>query len=144
MQIDAAKVADILGGDRVLDRAVASLADLEAAVSAGLPVGSLDETARYVALDRKSAADIKDRLVPRATRARRRRLKLAESERVARLARIMALAEYVWESKEDARAFMSEPHALLGNRAPLDLAETELGARRVEDLLMKLEYSLPA
>nr|MBA4159960.1 DUF2384 domain-containing protein [Gemmatimonadota bacterium] len=110
----------------------------------GLPIGSLDETARYVAADRKAAAAIKDRLVPRATRLRRQRLKLAESERVARLARIMALAEFVWEGKEDARTFMSEPHALFGDQTPLALAETELGARRVEDLLMKLEYSLPA
>ncbi len=144
MPIDAAKVAEILGGRRVLQRDVATLADLERVVIDGLPIGSLDETARYVAADRKAAAAIKDRLVPRATRSRRQRLKLAESERVARLARIMALAEFVWEGKEDARTFMSEPHALFGDQTPLALAETELGARRVEDLLMKLEYSLPA
>nr|MBA4160167.1 hypothetical protein [Gemmatimonadota bacterium] len=74
MPIDAAKVAEILGGRRVLQRDVATLADLERVVIDGLPIGSLDETARYVAADRKAAAAIKDRLVPRATRLRRQRL----------------------------------------------------------------------
>jgi uncharacterized protein (DUF2384 family) len=32
----------------------------------------------------------------------------------------------------------------LGGERPLDLARTDLGARQVEELLMKLEYALPA
>jgi putative toxin-antitoxin system antitoxin component (TIGR02293 family) len=55
----------------------------------------------------------------------------------------MALAEQVWENREDALEFLNAAHPLLGSRPPLEVAETELGARRVEDLLMKLEYSLP-
>ena len=54
------------------------------------------------------------------------------------------LAEEVWESREDARQVLTTPHALLGGERPLDLAQGELGARRVEDLLWRLEYSLPA
>ena len=61
-----------------------------------------------------------------------------------RLARVMALAEEVWESREDARQFLTTPHALLDGERPLDLARNELGARRVEGLLYRLEYSLPA
>ena len=56
----------------------------------------------------------------------------------------MALAEEVWESREDARQFLTTPHALLDGERPLDLAQSELGARRVEELLWRLEYSLPA
>lgn len=144
MTIDAARVADILGGEKVLYHRVRSLADLQQVVAEGLPVKALDQVARYVGGDARTAASIKDRLVPRATRARRTRLKLAESERVERLARIMAMAEEVWEDREDAQAFLSEPHPLLDGRTPLELGETELGARRVERLLMHLEYSLPA
>jgi uncharacterized protein (DUF2384 family) len=55
----------------------------------------------------------------------------------------MALAEAVWEDEDDARAFMNEEHPLFEGRTPVEMADTELGARRVEELLMKLEYSLP-
>lgn len=143
MTIDAARVADIMGGEKVLHHRVDSLSDLQEVVAGGLPIRALNETARYVAGSARAATALKDRLVPRATRSRRTHLKLMESERVERLARLMAMAEEVWEDAEDARAFMNEPHALLGEKTPLEMAGTELGARLVERLLMKLEYSLP-
>lgn len=77
-------------------------------------------------------------------RARRERLKPAEGDKVERLARLMAMAEAVWEDREDARSFMNEEHPRFEGRTPIEMADTELGARRVEDLLMKLEYGLPA
>jgi putative toxin-antitoxin system antitoxin component (TIGR02293 family) len=144
MVVDASRIADILGGTRVLHRKITSIADLEQAVIDGLPIRSLDETAEYVAANSRGVSAIKDRLVPRATRSRRDRLKPAESEKVERLARLMALAELVWEHENDARAFMNEGHPAFEGRTPVEMAETELGARRVEELLMKLEYSLPA
>jgi putative toxin-antitoxin system antitoxin component (TIGR02293 family) len=143
MGVDASKVADILGGVRVLGQDISSLAELQRAVDAGLPIESLNLAAEYVAADSRGVALIKERLVPRATRSRRVRLKLVEGERVERLARLMAIAESVWEDEDDARAFMNEPHPLMEGRTPIEMAETELGARRVEELLMKLEYSLP-
>ncbi|HEX5726782.1 MAG TPA: antitoxin Xre/MbcA/ParS toxin-binding domain-containing protein [Longimicrobiaceae bacterium] len=143
--INARQVARILGGRRVLKREVRSLGDLQEVVADGLPVGALDEAVAYVGATRKEAEQLKDLLVPRATRGRRRAaLKPAESERVERLARVMALAEQVWEDRNDARAFLTAAHPLLDGRAPLELARTELGARQVEELLWKLEYSLPA
>jgi putative toxin-antitoxin system antitoxin component (TIGR02293 family) len=144
MGIDAGRVAEIMGGEKVLRHRVSSLADLQEVVSAGLPIRSLEETVDYVVAGARAAVAVKDRLVPRATRARRTRLKVSESERVERVARLMAMAEEVWENVEDARAFMNEAHPMLDERSPLEMAETELGARRVERLLMKLEYGLPA
>lgn len=143
MTIDAAKVADIMGGPRVLHHDVGSLAELQAVVEEGLPVAALNETARYVAGPGSAASRLKERIISRATLSRRTRLKPAESERVERIARIMALAEHVWENGEDARAFLHEPHPMLDGRSPLEMAQTELGARRVEQLLTRLEYGLP-
>jgi putative toxin-antitoxin system antitoxin component (TIGR02293 family) len=143
MTIDAAKVADIMGGARVLHHDVDSLSDLQAVVEEGLPVAALNETVRYVAGSARDASLLKEQIIPRATLSRRTRLKLAESERVERIARIMALAEHVWESREDAQAFLHEPHPMLDEKTPLGMAQTELGARRVERLLMRLEYGLP-
>lgn len=137
-------VARILGGRSVLKREVRSLADLQQLVAAGLPVVALTRTAEYIAATPREATHLKDRLVPPATRKRRKSvLKANESERVERLARLMALAEEVWENRDSAREFLRTPHPLLGDRPPLDLARTELGARQVEELLQEMEYSLP-
>jgi putative toxin-antitoxin system antitoxin component (TIGR02293 family) len=144
--IDIEAVATILGGEEVLKTEVRDLADLERVVARGLPVESLRRVARYtVGSGASGMRRLADRLVPAATRKRRAGSALTpeESARVERLARLMALAEHVWEDHEKAQAFMARPHALLEDRAPLDLAATELGARRVERLLMKLEYGLP-
>ena len=143
MSIDPTRVADILGGEEVLYERVRSSADLQRVVAEGLPVRALDETVQYVTGNRRAARMLRDRLVPRATRARRTRLRLAESERVERLARLMALAEHVWENRDDAREFLGSRHPMLDGKSPLEMAETELGARRVERLLMNLEYGLP-
>jgi len=71
------------------------------------------------------------------------RLKLRENERFERIARLTALALQVWESEQVAQRFLTTPHRLLDHQAPLDLTATDLGTRRVEELLWGLEYSLP-
>ena len=148
--IDIEAVAAILGGEDVLREAVHDLGDLERVVARGLPAEALRHAVRYAVGDgpgepasRRRA--LADRLVPPATRKRRAGAALTpeESARVERLARLMALAEHVWEDRAKAQAFMARPHALLEDRAPLDVAQTELGDRRVERLLLKLEYGLP-
>ncbi len=51
------------------------------------------------------------------------------------LTRLLARAEYVWDDREQARAWMSKPHRELHNLSPLEVARTELGSRRIEELL---------
>jgi putative toxin-antitoxin system antitoxin component (TIGR02293 family) len=143
MTINAPAVARILGGQKTLRRRVRTLTDLREAVAEGLPVSALEAAVEYITGDARRAGSLRDRIVPRATRYRRERLKPAESERLERLARVMAMAEEVWESKADAQEFLTTPQPLLEDLTPLDLAQSELGARQVEDLLMQLEYSLP-
>jgi len=85
------------------------------------------------------------RIIPEATYKRRRtHLTADESGRAERLARVFATAEYVWNSEDDARAFLSTPHPMLQGHTPLDVSMTELGARRVEALLWKLYYGIAA
>lgn len=45
---------------------------------------------------------------------------------------------------EDALVFLTSPHPPLDREIPIDLAASALDTRRVEDLLMRLEHSLPA
>jgi putative toxin-antitoxin system antitoxin component (TIGR02293 family) len=143
MTIDAAHVARILGGAKALGRTVHSLHDLRVTVERGLSVESLDCVARHVASTDRNVLEIKYRIVPKTTLARRTRLTPEESERVERLARVMALAEQVWEDGAHAHEFLHSEQPQLGGARPIDLAHTDLGAREVEDLLMKMEYSLP-
>lgn len=133
-------IAKILG----LQPSIQSVSELEAAVSAGLPKRSLEYLSARLHVDRKIASAYKFKIVPQATWKRRgKRLSPDESERTERLARVLAHAEYVWDDRDQAREWMSKPHRELHDSTPLEAARTELGARRVEDLLDKLFYGLP-
>lgn len=122
-----------------------SFAELDERVAKGLPKGALKASISHIC---KSAEDRKRllyRIIPEATYKRRREtLSAEESERAERLARIFATAEYVWNSEPDAQTFLGTPHSMLQGRTPLDVSMTELGARRVEELLWRLYYGIAA
>lgn len=142
--IDPTRIASILGGEPLLKRRVRSLNDLQRAVAEGLPKASLVRTVRHVLRDSSEARQVIARIVPPATFKRRKTvLKPEESEKVERLARVIATAEEVWDDQDDARQFLTSPHPLLENERPVDVAQTELGARRVEELLWQLMHGLP-
>lgn len=114
-------------------------------VERGLPVSALDRLVRSLA---PHDAMFAFRLVPRATLARRRtggtrapRLSPAESDRVARLAKVWAMAREVWKDDDAAREFLFRPHMLLGGRPPVDVVlASEFGGPLVEGVLGRLQY----
>jgi putative toxin-antitoxin system antitoxin component (TIGR02293 family) len=139
--IEPALIAEILG----LGRTIRTLRDLESAVAAGLPKRALERLSTRLYQDPRIASAYKFKVVPPATWKRRSsRLSVEESERTERLARVLAAAEYVWDDRDLAREWMGKPHRELDNQTPLEIARTELGARRVETLLDKLYFGLPA
>lgn len=99
----------------------------------------------------RSSLDLSmDRLAPmlgisKATLHRRKatgRLDPAESDRVVRFARLTGKAIDVLESLQSARTWLTSPQFGLGGAIPLEYAETEVGAREVEDLLGRIEYGV--
>ena len=139
--VEPARIAQVLG----LHRRVASIEQLDAQVGAGLPKASLGAVARHVYGSSPDAAALMQQVIPAATYHRRgAELKPHEGERVERLARVIATAEQVWDSVDDARVFLSTGHAMLGGRRPIEVALTELGARRVETLLWSLFHGVAA
>lgn len=82
-------------------------------------------------------------IVSPATYKRSRRLSPAANERAERLARVTALAQQALGDAEEAKLWLTDPHPLLGNRAPIEVAATDLGARQVERILHNIEHSLP-
>jgi putative toxin-antitoxin system antitoxin component (TIGR02293 family) len=140
-QVD--RIVDVLGGVAVLKRPVRSWADLENAVNEGLPKRALQAMAVRALPEGAPTAPLVYRVVPIATFKRRTRLTPEESARTERLARVVALAEGLWDEQAEARTFLNTPHPLLDRRTPLDVAGSELGARRVERLLQDVEHGLP-
>jgi putative toxin-antitoxin system antitoxin component (TIGR02293 family) len=111
------------------------------AIGRGLPVASFRSVATYANLTRETlakAADIPLRTVQRRTA----RLKRDESDRLARVARIYALAETVLGSREAAERWMLAPNWALDDARPLDLLETEVAAREVEDALGRIDEGI--
>jgi putative toxin-antitoxin system antitoxin component (TIGR02293 family) len=112
-------------------------------LKAGLPVQELDDLRRGLDLPM-------DKLAPKlgiskATLHRRKtagRLDAAESDRVVRFARLLGKAVMVMESVENGRRWLSSPQVGLGGATPLEYAETEVGAREVEDLLGRIEHGV--
>ncbi len=110
---------------------------------AGLPVQELMELQASLRVPM-------EKLVPKlgiskATLHRRKatgRLDPAESDRVVRFARLMGKAVEVLESEDNARQWLNSPQVGLGGAVPLDYADTEVGAREVEDLLGRIEYGI--
>jgi putative toxin-antitoxin system antitoxin component (TIGR02293 family) len=122
-----------------------SFAELDERVAKGLPKAALKAGVERLGRNPEERRALLHRIVAEATFKRRRdRLSAAESERTERLARVYATARYVWDSDDDALTFLHTPHAMLGGEKPLDVAMTELGARRVETLLWRLFYGIAA
>jgi putative toxin-antitoxin system antitoxin component (TIGR02293 family) len=70
------------------------------------------------------------------------RLQPEESDRVLRFARLMGKAVAVFGNEKDAREWLSSPQFGLGGAIPLDYAQTEVGAREVENLLGRIDYGV--
>lgn len=143
MRINAREVAEVLGGEATIGSRIRTVTDLRHAVEHGLPVGALDRLVRHVTRDDRSAAELKYRIVPKTTLRRRERLDPEESQRLERLARMTALAEFVWEDDDLAHEFLTSGQPQLDGERPIDLARSDLGTRQVEEILFALEYSLP-
>lgn len=116
---------------------------LVSAVRAGLPMRELAELREALDLPmERVAAKIG---MSRATFHRRRKtgvLSPDESDKAIRLARILGHAISVFGNHEAARQWLSAPQAALGGEIPLDLAETEIGAREVEQLIGRIDYGV--
>jgi putative toxin-antitoxin system antitoxin component (TIGR02293 family) len=70
------------------------------------------------------------------------RLGKGKSDTVVRHARLMSKAIAVFENEEEARLWLASPQFGLGGAVPLGYAETEAGAREVDDLLGRIEFGV--
>jgi putative toxin-antitoxin system antitoxin component (TIGR02293 family) len=83
--------------------------------------------------------------ISRSTLQRRKaagRLSPDESDKVMRFWRLLRQAANVFGGIDKAEAWLKHSQPGLGGAVPLDYAETEVGAREVENLLGRIEYGV--
>lgn len=138
------EVARKLGGEPVLGRAVRSQADLALAVRKRLPLVALKGLAQAGLTEQ----EIEQFVIPQRTRRHRadkkQPLTMEESDRAVRLLRTQTLAEDAFGSKEKANTWLRRPLAVLNGDTPLDIAQTEAGARVIETILAKIAWGAAA
>lgn len=118
--------------------------EMSSLILAGLPVTVLGRVGAVLGLRPSkigSIININEKTLERRLKARAR-LKPDESERVARLMRIISMAASVLESEGHAREWLNRPLRELAGQTPLQLAATEPGAREVERVLGRLEHGI--
>ena len=118
-------------------------AELIAQVRAGLPYAALEALRERLGLPLPDLATVTG--IPLRTLARRRqtgRLDRLESERVLRIERLLALATEMLRDGERARDWLRSPKSALAGQSPLEVADTEVGAREVEQLIGRLRHGV--
>ena len=142
-------VAAILGGEKELGQRVKSRIDFDALIKKGMPLGVISHIKREFNLPDEVIARIIG-VSPRTVSRRRKAVKIpakerlspVESDRVYRFARIVAMAEDVFEDKNEALEWLNSPQHGLGGRVPFDMLQTDAGAREVEELLLRIDYGV--
>lgn len=69
-------------------------------------------------------------------------LEAMESERVVRFARLFGLAMAVFETQQAVRSWLKAANPGTAGESPLSYADTEFGAREVEDLLGRIDHGV--
>ena len=138
------EMADVLGLEK--DRSGFTALRFSARIARGLPLGSVERVHSIVAPGYRGFSAL---VVSKQTLVRRRKkgeaLSRAESERLARIARVWSMARGVYKDDELTRTFLSRPHQLLEGRVPLEVAiENEYGAEAVIEVLGRLKYGSAA
>jgi putative toxin-antitoxin system antitoxin component (TIGR02293 family) len=107
-------------------------------VREGLPVASFAAVASHTGLSREALGRVAD-IPVRTVQRRKGRLQRDESDRLTRIARIYAQAASVFGSRDAAERWMTTPNWALDGRRPLEMLDTEVAAREVEDTLGRIE-----
>ncbi|RPJ86156.1 MAG: DUF2384 domain-containing protein [Acidobacteria bacterium] len=137
------KIVALLGGTRVFSRVPANTQNMQEALRQGFPFATFDALLRVLKLRPQDLAEVLG-VAPRtlARRKANRQLSAIESDRLYRIAYITLVTSEVLGSIEKARAWLRKANPALGSEAPLRLLDTEIGERRVEDLLNRINHGI--
>ena len=136
--------AALLGGVTGIGSVVHSDADMAGAVASGFRVAVIEALKE----NGLTEAEVGSLIIKPRTLSHRRanggRLTVDESDRAARVARGLALAERTFASREKASRWLHRNLGALGGRTPMELIRTDAGARVVESLLARISWGAAA
>jgi putative toxin-antitoxin system antitoxin component (TIGR02293 family) len=112
-------------------------------IESGVPLQTIS---RFVSASGVPLKDIYNIVIPARTlkhrRARHQRLSVDESDKLARLVRVFQQAERTFGDPAIARDWLDTPKKRFDDRTPIQMLRTEVGARRVEEMLGQIEYGI--
>ena len=114
-------------------------------IIAGLPIEEFDSLRNMLGL---TVEEMAQKIGISTATLSRRRAKQApldrdHSDRLMRYARLFWLSVALFDGDQPTgRDWLTRPARALDGRRPLDFAETEMGAREVEDLIGRIEHGV--
>jgi putative toxin-antitoxin system antitoxin component (TIGR02293 family) len=141
--MSALAVAQKLGGKKVLKVELRSDLDLAEVIHDGLPTRAVDAVLASGLLE---PAELYQLVIPRRTLAhrkeKRQRLTPEQSDRLARVVRVIARSEEALGDETRAARWLRKPNRGLAGRRPIELLDSDVGARMVEQLLTRIEHGV--
>jgi putative toxin-antitoxin system antitoxin component (TIGR02293 family) len=141
MQASIDEVFEQLGGKDAIGVKVRSENEMERLLREGLPASVLKnfrENWGFTVMELAGSLAIPKSTLMRMLE-RRNRMAPGDSDRVYRLASILALAEVAIGDRKKAQLWLRQTNEVL-NQTPLRALETEIGVRRVEQILGRIAY----
>jgi len=136
---------EALGGRKVLKRRITNIDELRETVKAGLPYASLNALMKKFGFTREEASvalHLTSGSRSKGSKLQRKMLRADESDRVLRLARISAQATATLGSERKAADWLHTPNRALGKLSPLELLDSDIGTKQVEDTLSRIEHGI--
>lgn len=145
--MSAALVASLLGGKRSIGAEVERELDFDEEIRKGFRHAVFVSFKKNTNLSNavlSRALGVSPRSVERMFVLQVSRIKPAVSDRLYRTAKIIAIAEEALEDRDQALEWLKSKQAGLGDKFPIELLETEAGAREVEEELARIEHGFVA
>jgi len=128
------RVSERLG----LKKSVTSEFDFFKVVHSGIGLKAIDTLKSEGLATREITVIIEPRTLSHR-RTNRQNLSPEESERAARVVRMLTLAERVFGSHDKALAWLRKPQKRLSGESPMSLLSSETGGRIVEETLIQID-----
>ena len=144
MTLPPPRMLDLLALPAARRRRIHTVTDIEDVILEGLPAGAMRKLRDALGLSISSFARLAG-VSPRsviAANGRSGKLDPLVSDRLARIAKIVAHAEEVFGSHEKAQRWLDKPVHALGGRRPFEKLTTDPGASQVEDVLAAIEHGV--
>jgi putative toxin-antitoxin system antitoxin component (TIGR02293 family) len=114
-------------------------------IERGLPSSALAEISAVLGLPKARIIEGLKLVLRTVTEREKKRQRFSpmESERLYRVVRVRALAREIFSTDAAVAEWMTVPDRSLGNRTPLEMLATDLGAQKVESLLRAMMHGVP-